>query len=86
MTLDHIDIIELLNEYKPDNSLFTEEQDYILKLKNIVFEKLSESDKRIIILYAHYGNLRDVAKLLNVSVTTISKYIKRIRKNILQYL
>lgn len=79
--IDTPDIYEILDTYKPDNSLFTNEQEDMLRLKNAVYS-LSEPDKRIILLYAHYGNLRDVAKILKVSVTTASKHIKRIRLQI----
>lgn len=78
-------IYEIIETYKPDNDLFTKEEENILLIKNIIYSKLSESDRRIILLYAHYGNLREVAKILKVSVTTAAKHIKRIRININSY-
>lgn len=81
-----MNIYDIIREYAPDNSLFTEEDEHILELKNIIYHKLSESDKRIILLYSHYGNLRSVAKLLKVSSTTAAKQIKRIRAQIYSHL
>lgn len=76
----HLNINDILDEYRPDEDIFCDEDEKIHKIKKIIYDKLSESDRRIILLYTEAGNLRDVAKLLNVSFTTVYYQIKRIRK------
>lgn len=71
--MEKIDIDKILEEYKPDNSLFTEEDEYINKLKNIIYS-LTEPEKRIIIMYAELGTFRKLGKELGVS--TSSAYLK----------
>ena len=71
--MEKIDIDKILEEYKPDNSLFTEEDEDINKLKNIIYS-LTEPEKRIILLYAELGTFRKLGKELGVS--TSSAYLK----------
>ena len=71
--MENIDIDKILEEYKPDNSLFTEEDEDINKLKNIIYS-LTEPEKRIILLYAELGTFRKLGKELGVS--TSSAYLK----------
>lgn len=71
--MEKIDIDKILEEYKPDNSLFTEEDEHINKLKNIIYS-LTEPEKRIILLYAELGTFRKLGKELGVS--TSSAYLK----------
>ena len=71
--MEKIDIDKILEEYKPDNSLFTEEDENINKLKNIIYS-LTEPEKRIILLYAELGTFRKLGKELGVS--TSSAYLK----------
>lgn len=71
--MENIDIDKILEEYKPDNSLFTEEDEHINKLKNIIYS-LTEPEKRIILLYAELGTFRKLGKELGVS--TSSAYLK----------
>lgn len=77
---EQLDIYKILDEYKPDDDLFSEEDERINKVKHIIYDCLTESNKRIILLYAEYGSLRDVADILNVSHTTIFYEIKKIKK------
>lgn len=81
-----IDIKTILEDYKPDNSLFTEEPDLVNRIKNIIYNKLDEPNRRIILLYAELGNYRDLAKVLNVSIGTVSSRINRIKNIIKEYL
>lgn len=71
--MEKINIDKILEEYKPDNSLFTEEDEKINKLKNIIYS-LTEPEKRIILLYAELGTFRKLGKELGVS--TSSAYLK----------
>lgn len=80
-----IDIKAILEDYKPDNDLFSEEQEKINKLKNIIYNNLSEVDKRIILMYAELGSLRKLGKELGVSPSTALFRIRDIRNKINEY-
>lgn len=82
MKISFNELSDILEKYKPDNDIFSEEPEYINKIKNIVEYKLSEPERRILILYAELGNLRAVAKVFNVSSTTIQKIIHKIRTKV----
>lgn len=76
------DIYEVLDEYKPDYGIMSETDENIRRLQRIVYERLDETDRRIILSYAELGNVRDTATLFKVSPTTIWLRIKRIRNKI----
>ena len=78
------DLKELMNEYKPDNSIWTDDDEQMIRIKQAV-QNLSDADRIIFILYCETGSLRDVGKMLGVSHTTIFKTIKQIKKDILDY-
>lgn len=82
MKMSFNELSDILEQYRPDNGIFSEENEYINKIKNIVEYRLSEPERRILIMYAELGNLRDVAKQFNVSSTTILKIIHKIRNKI----
>ena len=66
--------------FKPDPMKDTE-QEYRLKS---ALNKLSEVDKRILILYAEYASIRDVAKILGSTYHYVSKKLKEIRNDLLK--
>lgn len=76
-------IYDILEIYKPDDSIFSEELSSVHKLKHIIYTRLKESDKRIILLYAEYGSVRQVAKMLHISLSTMYAQLDRIKKTIL---
>lgn len=76
---------QILNDYKPDNSLFSEESPEINTLKNIIFNNLDEVEKRVILLYAECGNFRKLGKELGVCASTARTEIIKIRKKIYAY-
>lgn len=75
-------IKELIDEYKPDYSIFTDDDDMMIKIKEAV-QRLSDADRIIFILYCETGSLREVGKVLGVSHTTVFKCIKTIKDKIL---
>lgn len=75
-------ITEILEAYKPDTDIFSEESDLVRRVKFVVYNCLNEIDRRVILLYAELGTQRSLAKRLGVSVTTVNKLIKDIRKKI----
>lgn len=76
----------ILEEYLPDDDLFSAEDERMNALKHIIYEKLSETDKRVILLYAELGSQREVGRKLGVSASTVNILIKRIRNEILKHL
>ena len=73
MTATMLGIIQ--TNFKP-NLMKDTEQEYRLKS---ALNHLSEVDRRIIILYAEYSSIRDVAKILNTSYHYINKKLKGIK-------
>lgn len=66
-------------EYRYD--MFTEEDERITKLKQIV-SQLPEPQRRVILIYASTASLKKVAEILNVSQPTIANIVKEIRSKI----
>lgn len=84
---DGVNIEKIIEDYLPHNDdVFNEDSALINALKNIIFNELSDAQMRVILLYAEYGKQREVAKMLNVSASTINAYLKRLRKIIAQKL
>ena len=73
MTAQMLNVI--MNNFKPDPMKDTENE-YNLKC---ILNHLSEVDKRILILYAEYASIRDVAKILDTSYHYINKKLKGIK-------
>lgn len=71
-----------------DYSFEIENMDYDDKMVSIInaFNTLSDADKIILSLYAEFSSQRKVAKLLNVSRTSIVKCLTRIREQIFRNL
>lgn len=72
--------------YKPSDDIFCEDSEETDKLKYLIYNKLDETERRIILAYAEIGNLRETAQLFKVSITTIHKKIKNIREKIIKQL
>ena len=69
-------------EYDYNSSIFNEEDFKISKLKWIIANKLSQSDRTILLLYCELGSQRKVGKMLGVSGSTVNIELKRIRKQV----
>lgn len=82
---DKIDIVEIIETYKPDNSLFSSEESDVSFAKNVIYSKLNEADRRIFLLYVELGNIRATAKVLKVSTSTVYYKIKEIKRKICKY-
>lgn len=76
------DIKKILNDYKPNYDIMCEDSELITKLKQAVCN-LSDADRIIFVLYCETGSLRQTAKMLGVSHTTIYKLIRNLKKQIL---
>lgn len=77
------DVDSLYDEYL-EFDMFKDDDDKLVLLDAI--NQLSEVDKRILVLYAEIGNLRDLGVALNVSTPTIWKRVKAIKEQVLNNL
>lgn len=73
MTPQMLGIIQ--TNFKPNIFSDTENE---FRLKSAL-SNLSEVDRRILILYAEYASIRDVAKILNTTYHYINKKLKEIK-------
>lgn len=79
----NFNIYDLEEAYKFDPSIFNQDDDTVRKIKYVITNKLSETERRIILVYSHIGNIRDTASVFKVSPTTIWNQINNIRKKII---
>ena len=77
-----LDIKEILEDYQPSDDIFNDEDELIDKLKHIIYLKLNEVDKRIILMYAELKSLRKLGMELGISVSSAWLKIKEIRDKI----
>lgn len=75
----------VMEDYKPDYSIWREDNEDMLLLKRAL-DSLEDSDRIIFVLYAEWGSLRKVGKKLGVSHSIIYKNISRIKRQIYDYI
>jgi len=81
-----INMTRILGDYLPDDDIFSEEPELINRIKHIIYEKLSETDKRVLLLYAELSSQRKVGEKLGVSASTVNILIRKIRNRIFELL
>lgn len=79
-------ISEIINEYSINDDPFCEDDELIIKIKHIIFTKLSEIERRVLLLYVEYASIRKVANILNISPSTTYNYITSIKNKIINAL
>ena len=70
-------IEEIMNDYLPTG----DEDDRMLEIKERV-QRLSEVERRVLLLYAELGSQRKLAKMLGFSVSKMNYVLKEIRNKI----
>ena len=80
--MSKLNIKEILEDYQPSDDIFNDEDELIDKLKHIIYLKLNEVDKRIILMYAELKSLRKLGMELGISVSSAWLKIKEIRDKI----
>lgn len=83
---ENINIDEIEEEYKPNESIFDDEDETTKKIKNIIFNELTDTERRIILLYSELESQRQVADKLRVSVTLANFVINDIRNKVIKKL
>lgn len=79
-------ITELYQDYGEDNDIFSEEPEKVRKVKYIIFHKLSEADRRIILMYAELQSIRKVAAKLGISAASAWLKLKEIKDTVKSYM
>lgn len=79
-----IDTKALMNEYKVNDDIFSEESEKVRLTKEALWQ-LSDTDRLLICLYAEIQSLRKLGELLGVSRTTAYLQIKQIKERIKEY-
>ena len=74
-------INEILADYELDFTTFTDIDERLLAIED-KWNRLKETDRTILILYAEYKSYRKVASLLGFSHSTIRNYIQQIREKL----
>ena len=80
--MNKLNIKEILEDYQPSDDIFNEEDEIIDNLKHIIYLKLNEVDKRIILMYAELKSLRKLGMELGISVSSAWIKINEIRDKI----
>ena len=75
-----------LEQYKPDQSIWQAEPDKVHKIKSVIAYRLTEVERRIILLYAELGSCKKLGNILNVSTSTAYLQVKQIQKKIIDLL
>lgn len=79
-------ISDIETEYQPAFDILTEEANLTYQIKRIIFEHLDITERRIILLYAEKGSMREVGKALGISTSKTHQLITAIRKKIIDKL
>lgn len=80
--MSKLNIKEILEDYKPTDDIFNQEDELINNLKHIIYLKLNEVDKRIILMYAELKSLRKLGMELGISVSSAWIKVNEIRDKI----
>lgn len=75
----------VMEDYKPDYSIWREDDEDMMLLKRAL-DSLEDSDRIIFVLYAEWGSLRKVGKKLGVSHSIIYKNISRIKRELYDFI
>lgn len=79
-------IADFAADYAPNPSVFRKDDARTHRLKEIIAGELSETDRRVILLYAETGSVRETARLLGVSKSTMALRVKQIKEDIIKRL
>lgn len=77
-----LNIKEILEDYQPVDDIFNEEDELVNNLKHIIYLKLNEVDKRIILMYAELKSVRKLGMELGISVSSAWIKVNEIREKI----
>ncbi len=70
------------SDYDYTEDPFSDDDQLVSKIKWIIANQISPTDRIIILLYTELGSQRKVGKMLGVSASTVNIQLKRIRNEI----
>lgn len=77
------DILYYPEDYSFESDIFNEDSEQIRKIKWIIDNKLTDSEKTIFLMYTERNSSASAtAKVLNCTPATVRNYINRIRQKI----
>lgn len=83
---NQLKVNHFIDEYKPDNTIWSEESEILKKIKFIIFHLLTEQERNILLYYSETQKQKEVAKALGISLASTHKQISTIREKIKYYL
>lgn len=72
----------MLEDYEPDYTVFAEDTPEMTALKSIIFNELTEVERRVIVLYAELQSQRELGRKLGISASSAQILVKGIREKI----
>lgn len=78
-------IQDLTIDYQPNEDIFSDDDEEMYQLK-CALNALPPAEKIIMLIYCEEGSLRRTGKMLGVSHTIIYKQIKKIKKQMYDYI
>lgn len=76
---------QLLNEYRNKNSIFNTDDIRVIRLKDILFNRLTPNEREMFILYLECnGRYKQFCKITKADLASSRSYIKRVREKIRQ--
>ena len=83
---EKLNLKELMQTYKPNWDIFTQEDMRMILLKQVIFEDLDEIERRVILLYTELQSQRKLGRLMGLSAATVNKLLKGIKSKIYEHL
>lgn len=77
---------KIIEEYRPVEDIFCNDDAWMDRLKHIIFEDLTEIERRVLIIYSETASMSKSGKILHVSPSAVHKRITQIRKKIIEKL
>ena len=81
----HIRLRLLDEEYTDSKGVFDEDDARVRRCK-AALRRLSDSDRRLFILYADTGSVRKLSQMLGVSKSTVQNRVSEIRRELKKYM
>lgn len=75
-----VNIKEIFQEYMVNDDIFCDDETNAIK--QVIWNVLDETERRLILVYAELGSMRDTAVQFGCSPSLICKYVGEIREKI----
>lgn len=75
---------DIRKDYAYDGGIFADEPDRVARVKWIIENRLTETERTLILLYADCQSFRKLGRRMGLSHTTVYTLIKGIKKKILE--